>query len=142
MAEILFHEMRPQRESVFPALPARLSTVDYFVRKLVSDGLRVPDYAVGRLGSIRPEMVDNAVCLRSNRSNFLGLGLWHIEYLHATCGNFDLVVMIVPVPGLKRGPGAGHGLGDEILDIRQGGVGIGRIQTSKHWRISVEIPLQ
>ena len=96
----------------------------------------MPDYAIGRLGSIWPEMEDNAVSLRSDRSNFLGLGLRHIQYLHTTGGNFDFVVMIILIPGLKGHLGAGHGLGDEIFYIRQGGVGVGRFkeQTLNNFR--------
>ena len=68
----------------------------------VSDRLRVADHAVRRLGSIRPEVEDDPVCLGRNRGNFLGLGIRHIQNLDAPRGDLDLVVMIVLVPGFQR----------------------------------------
>ena len=69
---------------------------------LVSDRLRVADHAGGRLGSIRPEMKDDPVCLSCHGGDFLRLRLRHIENLDTTRGDLDVMVMIILVPGFHR----------------------------------------
>ncbi len=92
---------------------------------LVSDGLRVADHSVGCFGSIRPEVEDNPVRLSCHCRDFLGLGLRHIENLYTTCGNLNIMVMVILIPGFQRYFFTREGLGNEILDIRQPGIGIG-----------------
>ena len=103
---------------------------------LVSDGLRVANYAGGRLGSVRPEMKDDPIRLSGHGGDFLRVRLRHIENLDTTCGNLDVMVMIILVPGFHRHMRARDRFGDEVFDIREPRVGISRFkqQTLQNFR--------
>lgn len=88
----------------------------------------MPDYTIGGFSSIGPEMENDFVGLSRNSGDFLSLVFRQIQNLDPARGNIDLMVMIKLVPGLQRYLLTRDSLGNEIFDVSEPRVGIGRFK--------------
>jgi len=89
----------------------------------VADGLGNAHFTVWKRAP-KIEVIDHAIGGGHEVGDFLGLIRRHVQHLHPSASDFNLVVMPIAVPFLERDMSAGEFLGVDPLHLDKVGVGL------------------